>query len=622
MANFVGIIDRDPARRSQFLARARDQVSVLPGLEVRTCEHGDFALAWAAASLAPVEIDRDHRGVAVLWGRPRQAGTADRVSARDCRRRAGVSDVSAQPLCDGYHAYVNYETGHGLCLGADLLGLFPIYYWENGSAMLFGSSGRLFSSHPAFSPQPSISGLIGILLTMHLVGGRTLLEGVRRLGAGSVLMRPAGGPAREIRQYQPPVSDERTDLDFPAQADLLGDTLSDAVRRQVTKGTPVLLPLSGGRDSRMIAGFLRENAFDPTAFTMGVPSDVDYRCARGVARRLQIAQDLLEIPYADYAGLARLSVEWEQMANGFNCIQQWGLIRILRLRPASEIVSGYLADPIIAHSELAWRHEPEKRTTLFDHLFTKVNAWGIHPAVVKRLLANREHRQLVDDVIQDLRTTFDAYPGSPFQRALLFDLQHRQRFHTGGNLWPFTFAGWPVVPGVDSEVFKVVARLPASSLGDRRLQDCMLIRRFPEMARLPVDRNSENVRPLAPSLAWRVRNRIGRELRRLPPFRSKANARDSLYYYRIFDFNHAGWRAIRAAADEVRGALTGLFDENVLAEVLPPASTEVHLASPIAGASSLKTLVGLALGWRFVSPPLAPGIAERNSESPAARTLP
>ncbi len=178
------------------------------------------------------------------------------------------------------------------------------------------------------------------------------------------------------------------------------------------------------------------------------------------------------------------------------------------------------------------------------------------------------------------------------------------------------------MPGVDSEVLKLVYQLPADSLVDRRLQNCMVIRRFPALARLPLDRNSESVRPLAPSFAWRLRNRLLREIHRVPPFRPKANAWDRLYYYRIFDFNHPGWKAIRQTADECRDALAGVFDEKALAEILPPASAEVHLDSPIAGASSLKTLSGLAIWWQSFPPSLPRGIAGRDTKRPAETTVP
>jgi asparagine synthase (glutamine-hydrolysing) len=622
MANFAGIIDRDPTRRSQFLARARDKVAILPGLDVQTREHGDFAVVWAAAKTAPVDIDQNENGVAVLWGRARKAGSADCISAQECRNSLAFGDASNPPLWDGYHAYVSYDAERGLCLGADLLGLFPIYYWEGGGVLLFGSSENLFPSHPSFSPKLNFAGMIGILLTMHLVGGQTLLEGVRRLGAGWVLVRTRGNPVREEKRFQFPVSDNLIDLGLDEQADLLAEVLSDAVRRHVTRGQPSLLSLSGGRDSRMVAGFMRQNGLEFSAFTMGVTSDIEYQCARSVAQHLQVEQQLIEIPFAEYRELAELAAEWEQLANGFNCIYTWGLAKVLQQEQATEIVTGYLADTIVGGTHIGWAYDPEQRALSFDKMFENINAWGVHPNILKKLLRNQAQRDLVEDVIQSLRTTYETYDGHPFQRALSFDLQHRQRFHTGGNLWPLSFSGWPVLPTVDYEVLKIAFGLPAASLMGRRIQDHVLIRRFIGLARLPLDRNCEDIRPLAPRPGWLVLDRLKREVRRMLPTPAKSHAFDNLFYYRIFDFNNSGWRAVRGAADECRDGLAGLFDERALNDLLPPASKDVCLDIPIAGAASLKTLLGFAIWWRSFSPSAGLGVPPSTARCPEEASFP
>ncbi len=616
MANFVGIIDRDPTRRSQFLARVRPRISILPGLDIQSRAHGEFAVAWAAAPTAPVDVDQDESGVGVLWGHARRTETGGRVSAAEYRSSLG-SDGSGRPAqWDGYHAFAGYDAARGLRLGADLLGLYPVYYWESGGTFLFGSSESLFACHPGFSPQLNPAGLIGVLLTMNLVGGQTLLAGVRRLGPGCRLARPNGGTAREERHFQVPVSDAFIDLSLDEQADLLAGALSSAVRRHVTPGRPSILSLSGGRDSRMVAGFLHENGLPFSAFTLGLASDIEYRCARRVARQLKIHQQLVEIPFSTYRELAGLAAEWEQLANGFNCIFTWGLTRLLQPRRNTEIVAGYLGDPIVGGSHIGWAYDAKTRASSFETLFTRVNAYGVPPDVLRRLLRSRAHQDLVGDVIQSLRTTYDAYAGHPFQRTLSFDLQHRQRFHTGGNLWPLSFSCWPVVPFVDSEVLRIVYGLPAASLMDRRLQDHILIGRFLSLARQPVDRNCDNDRPLAPRISRLVADRLKREMRRFLPRRTQAGVNRRLFYQRVFDFDNQGWRSVREAVDECRGGLVELFDERVLGELLPPASQAVHLDSPIIGAAPLKTLAGIALWRRSVTAPTGSGAPSIPSRRP------
>lgn len=59
---------------------------------------GEFAVVWAAAKIAPVEIDQNEDGVAVLWGRARKAGSADCISAQECRNSLAFCDASNPPL--------------------------------------------------------------------------------------------------------------------------------------------------------------------------------------------------------------------------------------------------------------------------------------------------------------------------------------------------------------------------------------------------------------------------------------------------------------------------------------------------------------------------------------------
>jgi hypothetical protein len=44
--------------------------------------------------------------------------------------------------------------------------------------------------------------------------------------------------------------------------------------------------------------------------------------------------------------------------------------------------------------------------------------------------------------------------------------------------------------------------MPVSTLANRRAQVALLCSRFPELAALPLDRNSDETRPLEPGLRW------------------------------------------------------------------------------------------------------------------------
>ena len=72
--------------------------------------------------------------------------------------------------------------------GADILGVFPIYYYADSEILLVGSSPELFRYHGLFRMELDLEGLVAILLMNNSFEGRTLLRGVRRLGPGRVLV--------------------------------------------------------------------------------------------------------------------------------------------------------------------------------------------------------------------------------------------------------------------------------------------------------------------------------------------------------------------------------------------------------------------------------------------------
>jgi asparagine synthase (glutamine-hydrolysing) len=69
------------------------------------------------------------------------------------------------------------------------------------------------------------------------------------------------------------------------------------------------------------------------------------------------------------------------------------------------------------------------------------------------------------------------------------------------------------------------------------------------------------------------------------------------YYYRMYDLNGPGWRAIRRLAEPHRETLSDLFDVKALREYLPPPEDTIEMRDTIVDGSGRKLLLGLML-WR------------------------
>jgi hypothetical protein len=159
-------------RRGRFLRHLRDQPAPFEGLLRGEEATGDVAVAWSAGPRAPVDVVIDDAGGAMVWGEAIES-SGRRASAADVRAAWSSPEPWRHSPYDGYHAAVCCDAHHGLVAAADPLGLFPVYHWSHEDVLVIASSADTFRSHPGFRSELDAWGLVGILLTMHPIGGHT-----------------------------------------------------------------------------------------------------------------------------------------------------------------------------------------------------------------------------------------------------------------------------------------------------------------------------------------------------------------------------------------------------------------------------------------------------------------
>ncbi|HEU6453058.1 MAG TPA: asparagine synthase-related protein [Gemmatimonadaceae bacterium] len=598
MASFLVAIDPDPPRRDTFFSDATERIAPLKGLVRGECSSGVFRALWATGPRAPITFESDERGAAIVWGDAlNEEGI--RFDAGRMRSAWSASETSG-PVFDGYHAAVVFDADRGLTIGADLIGMFPVYWWASGAVLLAGSSPELFRLHPCFRSTVDLEGLAGILLTMHSVDGRTLLEGVRRLAPGHFLRADGRRAPREVERYRLPLSDSYHDIPFSAQVELLHEVLVDATRRHAPRSLPHALSLSGGRDSRLVAGLLERQGSHVTAVTFGERDDMEMRCARRVARVAGFAHRTLPLEVDHQGKCGEQQATWFHCTTGFGALANWDSPARMRELPA-RIATGYVMDPVIGGTHMTWAYDRADRRMSFDAFYARINARGVAEETLRLLLSAKIARDVVDSVKSTIRRTYESYSDVESRRAWCYDIHHRQRLHVGNVPWYFSFAAWPVQPVLDRRVLAVAGGLPFSTLAERRAQDEVIRRFYPQLAELPLDRNSYDTEPLSP----RVRYLVGRYLAdRVAPITKAATRlgrrenRELRFYYRLYDFNGPGWRAIRRLAEPHREKLGGLVDRARLDEYLPPPEADLPVRNGIVEPSGRKLLVGLILWAR------------------------
>ena len=194
---------------------------------------------------------------------------------------------------DGFYGALKIDK-NSLCLEVhtDLFGVYKIYSWTDGRSWLVSNSVAAIDNLVAgldFDARATTM----FLCMAWVPGDYTLLDGVRCLGPGQHLIWSAGKSEPDIR----PSIEMRDLLQYPAQkvTDELIDELSGkllGVFESIGNDFPnVFCPLTGGKDSRLLAVLLREAGVTARSYTYGNALGKDAQIATQVAELLGIEHE-------------------------------------------------------------------------------------------------------------------------------------------------------------------------------------------------------------------------------------------------------------------------------------------------------------------------------------------
>lgn len=557
--NVAGCVDVRPEPRRRFVHGLESGMRIFDWLQVQRWEFSSCSLISASNPATPIVAQQSERAARWLIGGVRGVQPDGAPMASDERWPSGGLFSDVQGEC-----FLGVAIRHdgACCAVVDPLGLFPLYYASTPEVFVFASSMWPFGRHPDVSRQLDVDGLIGLLLTQGIVGGRTVQQGVTRLRPGHAVTWQPGRIATEHRVHRWQVT---SDL-FQATEGEQVDALDAAVRAATRDGQSEALLLSGGLDSRLIAGYLREESQRPVqTVSLGSPWHYDVAFAREVAHQLGWHHEPIEIDNGLFPQHARLQVQHEQLSGSFADLAFWQLVDRLHLR-APALATGFCGNNVLE----PLRHDPGQTDLSFPRVFAACNRYGLSVDTLRTLLRVDRVDERIAAVVDDLRREYEDADGDPFQQVLQFDLTHRARFLIGAVVWRVSFGARPVLPYADRRVVETALALPLSAFEGRRVQRALLCRRFPSLAQLPLDTATFFTRPLRPNIAQRVRH-LG-----LLAAHGLFSRRERRYYHAVFDLNGPGWRAVRLEAEAGRARATSVLDPVVLQQLVPRPDEEIR----------------------------------------------
>ncbi|MEO6462237.1 MAG: asparagine synthase (glutamine-hydrolyzing) [Candidatus Eisenbacteria bacterium] len=174
-----------------------------------------------------------------------------------------------------------------LLVARDRVGKKPLYWRAQGGTFAFASELKALLADPAMPRAIDPAALHAYLTLQYVPSPDTILEGVRRLPPGSLLLVTADG-VEERRWWSPPTGETRR-LDDDAATGELRHILEEAVSLRFMSDVPLGAFLSGGIDSSLVCALMARQMERPVrTFTIGfagAPEDETVH-ARAVARHI------------------------------------------------------------------------------------------------------------------------------------------------------------------------------------------------------------------------------------------------------------------------------------------------------------------------------------------------
>lgn len=176
---------------------------------------------------------------------------------------------------DGMFALAIWDDRHrGLLLACDRAGKKPLYVYEDGEKLLFGSEIKAILAHPRVDRTMSPSAVPQFLSHGYVPNPNTFYARIRKLPPACFEVFEVEGSRRGPQQYWDfPVGGRQRRLGAPSTAEaeeLVRDAFTRAVQRRLVSDVPLGAFLSGGVDSTLVVGVMAQLSRTPVkTFSIG-----------------------------------------------------------------------------------------------------------------------------------------------------------------------------------------------------------------------------------------------------------------------------------------------------------------------------------------------------------------
>jgi asparagine synthetase B (glutamine-hydrolysing) len=429
----------------------------------------------------PIARDPATGSILILLGRS-WLGTQDIPAAMLLQQFLRDGHIALTHLGGSFGILIWVPQAGTLIVVTDRLATKKIYVWNSGETTLLATELNTLLGHPQ---APRVIDAIAVeqfLITSHLVDTRSLIREVRVLPPGTITRINRAGIASE-RYWTPrivPANDDGLDK----WADRLADSLSPAVRARCGN-TPLLLPLSGGLDSRSVAAFIPPDlAASATACAFGHSHCHDVRYGRRIARALGASFSRLSIP----GNFFRHYLEPVQaMCDGEVSIEALPMYRLIGIgRPGQTMLMGFLGDALSGGHLLGPEQTQHSENPLDAVWRRKYQGMGFSEELLERVLLPKRYQTIKGSTRALMRQALDDADADTLdEKALIAELHNRQSRYISyfGRMLSSRYR--VENPFLDTNVMDTFLAMPLVHRRGQRAYRRMLVRHAPRLAVLP-----------------------------------------------------------------------------------------------------------------------------------------
>jgi hypothetical protein len=282
-------------------------------IELFAAGGGAFAAITTGDQWSPIAMRRSAQNgnLLLVSGVPLPNGASLDATFNDVLRNDFRFASQELSKLDGAHASLFWDAqSRKLVIVTDILGMQPLYLAQQNGKLILATELKGVCACGSVDAEMDLAGWGAFLSFGHNLGDRTMMAGVRKAPAGSILIYDADTGSLEENPYWNWPAPKREIALQSVDTGSLIEPLRRDVERYLEHSADSILLLSGGFDSRLLLGLLHDAGHRPKALILNNDQElfaIDAMCATRLARQFGLEFQRISSPRSFYGSQAYLN---------------------------------------------------------------------------------------------------------------------------------------------------------------------------------------------------------------------------------------------------------------------------------------------------------------------------